>query len=134
MLRKVFVEVEQSDPDLYEVEKSVALPELKCGDTGHAYVVLKLVDGNAAEPAAFSCELKFQVRTNGDDLASLSCPPTREAAIDPPPPPLPLHGFFRVLVGLGVSSSSVAKQRWIVHPTESDGLPFVLMLPSRPTH
>ncbi|CAM9626678.1 unnamed protein product [Scytosiphon promiscuus] len=60
MLRKVFVEVEQSDPDLYEVEKSVALPELKCGDTGHAYVVLKLMDGNAAEPAAFSCELKFQ--------------------------------------------------------------------------
>lgn len=66
MLRKVFVEIEQSDPDLYEVEKSVALPELKCGDTGHAYVVLKLMDGNAAEPAAFSCELKFQVRHRDD--------------------------------------------------------------------
>lgn len=61
MLRKVVVEVEQSDPDLYEVVNSVPLPELKCGDTGHAYVVLKLVEGNAAEPAAFSCELKFQV-------------------------------------------------------------------------
>ncbi|CAM9907161.1 unnamed protein product [Ectocarpus sp. 12 AP-2014] len=60
MLRNVTVEVEQSDPDLYEVEASVALPELKCGDTGHAYVVLKLAEGNAAEPAAFSCELKFQ--------------------------------------------------------------------------
>eukprot|EP00752_Nemacystus_decipiens_P002202 g2095.t1 len=60
MLRKVVVEVEQSDPDLYEVVNSVPLPELKCGDTGHAYVVLKLVEGNAAEPAAFSCELKFQ--------------------------------------------------------------------------
>lgn len=61
MLRKVVVEVEQSDPDLYEVANSVPLAELKCGDTGHAYVVLKLTEGNAAEPAAFSCELKFQV-------------------------------------------------------------------------
>ncbi|CAM9848650.1 unnamed protein product, partial [Ectocarpus fasciculatus] len=44
MLRNVTVEVEQSDPDLYEVDASVALPELKCGDTGHAYVVLKLAE------------------------------------------------------------------------------------------
>lgn len=70
MLRKVVVEVEQSDPDLYEVVNSVPLPELKCGDTGHAYVVLKLVEGNAVEPAAFSCELKFQVGGAGWLLAS----------------------------------------------------------------
>lgn len=61
MLRKVMVEVEGSDPDVYEVTDSVMLPELKCGDTGHAYVVLKLVEGSPVEPSAFTCELKFQV-------------------------------------------------------------------------
>lgn len=63
MLRNVSVEVDGSEPDVYEVSQSVALPELKCGDTGHAYVVLALAEGTAAEPAAFSCELKFQVYT-----------------------------------------------------------------------
>lgn len=61
MLRNVSVELEGSDPELYEVATSIALPELKCGDTGHAYVVLALAEGNTAEPSAFSCELKFQV-------------------------------------------------------------------------
>lgn len=64
MLRAVTVEVEEEDSDLYEIESSVALKELKCGDTGHAFVVLKLLEGNAAEPATFSCELKFQVRVS----------------------------------------------------------------------
>lgn len=66
MLRKVMVEVEGSDPDVYEVTESVMLPELKCGDTGHAYVVLKLAEGSAAEPSAFTCELKFQVRVRDE--------------------------------------------------------------------
>lgn len=60
MLRNLTVEVEGSDPDLYEVTASVPLPELKCGDTGHTYVLLTIAEGNAAEPAAFTCELKFQ--------------------------------------------------------------------------
>ena len=34
MLRNVTVEVEQGDPDVYEVTRTVALPELKCGETG----------------------------------------------------------------------------------------------------
>lgn len=62
MLRNLTVEVEGSDPDLYEVTASVPLPELKCGDTGHTYVLLTIAEGNAAEPAAFTCELKFQVK------------------------------------------------------------------------
>ena len=61
MLRDVTVEVEGSEPDVYTVVESVMLRELKCGDTGHAYVVLEIAEGTAAEPAAFSCELKFQV-------------------------------------------------------------------------
>lgn len=62
MLRNVTVEVEQGDPDVYEVTQTVALPELKCGETGHSYVVLALAEGGTAEPSVFSCELKFQVR------------------------------------------------------------------------
>lgn len=61
MLRNLTVEVEGADSELYEVTASVPLPELKCGDTGHTYVVLALAEGNAAEPASFTCELKFQV-------------------------------------------------------------------------
>ncbi|CAM9903178.1 unnamed protein product, partial [Laminaria digitata] len=60
MLRNVTVEVEQGDPDVYEVTQTVALPELKCGETGHSYVVLALAEGGTAEPSVFSCELKFQ--------------------------------------------------------------------------
>ncbi|CAM9245016.1 unnamed protein product, partial [Sphacelaria rigidula] len=60
MLRNLTVEVEGADSELYEVTASVPLPELKCGDTGHTYVVLALAEGNAAEPASFTCELKFQ--------------------------------------------------------------------------
>lgn len=61
MLRNVTVELEGSDPELYEVSKSIALPELKYGDTGHTFVVLALAECNVAEPAAFNCELKFEV-------------------------------------------------------------------------
>lgn len=61
MLRRVMVEVEGSEPEFYQVSKTIALPELKCGDTGHAYVLLSMAQGNSAEPAAFTCELKFQV-------------------------------------------------------------------------
>lgn len=61
MLRNLTVEVEGGDSDVYEVTASVPLPELKCSDTGHTYVVLALAEGSVAEPASFSCELKFQV-------------------------------------------------------------------------
>lgn len=71
MLRNVTVEVQESDPNVYEVTESVMLPELKCGDTGHAYVVLEAVEAGAAEPAAFSCELKFQVRCDGGIIITL---------------------------------------------------------------
>ena len=61
MLRNVTVEIEQGEPDVYEVTQTIALPELKCGETGHSYVVLAPVEGGMAEPSVFSCELKFQV-------------------------------------------------------------------------
>eukprot|EP00904_Undaria_pinnatifida_P003330 jgi/Undpi1/12999/HiC_scaffold_7.g02663.m1 len=60
MLRNVTVEIEQGEPDVYEVTQTIALPELKCGETGHSYVVLAPVEGGMAEPSVFSCELKFQ--------------------------------------------------------------------------